>query len=205
MLGQLSQIGSKVDRAESGLDLATRVIQTFGEDIDSGVWCDLPSGGNSRQNWQTSRCQNYRTRYQQHESSGAASPKEHAMNFATMLCDRWTDLVAAFYPSKQQGIRGARRDYYFFFPHPPFLVLLPWLRRYPPHVLGIHCSNPSPWLSHFGLTSIRHRLVLLNGACLRHQATCWINQRVICLYVEVYWVCVWDPYTHIYLTYTHIN
>ena len=50
MLGQLSQIGSEVDRAESGIDLATRVIQMFGEDIDSGVWCDLPSGGNSRQN-----------------------------------------------------------------------------------------------------------------------------------------------------------
>ena len=50
MLGQLSQIGSEVDRAESGIDLATQVIQMFGEDIDSGVWCDLPSGGNSRQN-----------------------------------------------------------------------------------------------------------------------------------------------------------
>ncbi len=47
-LGQLSQIGSEVERAESGFDLATRVIQMFGEDIDSGVWCDLPSGGNSR-------------------------------------------------------------------------------------------------------------------------------------------------------------
>jgi hypothetical protein len=48
MLEQLSQIGSEVDRAEYGFDLATRVIQMFGEDIDSGVWCDLPSGGNSR-------------------------------------------------------------------------------------------------------------------------------------------------------------
>ncbi len=48
-LGQLSQIGSEVDRAESGFDLATRVIQMFREDIDSVVWCDLqsPSGGNS--------------------------------------------------------------------------------------------------------------------------------------------------------------
>ena len=48
MLGQVSQIGSKVDTAESGFDLATRVIQMFREDIDSGVWCDIPSGGSSR-------------------------------------------------------------------------------------------------------------------------------------------------------------
>ena len=48
MLGQVSQIGSEVDRAEFGFDLATRVIQMFGEDIDFGVWCDLPSAGNSR-------------------------------------------------------------------------------------------------------------------------------------------------------------
>ncbi len=34
MLGQVSQIGSEVDRAEFGFDLATRVIQMFGEDID---------------------------------------------------------------------------------------------------------------------------------------------------------------------------
>ena len=200
MLGQLSQIGSEVDRVESGFDLATRVIQMFGEDIDSGVWCDLPSGGNSR--WHLTRCQNYRTRYQQNESSGAASPKEQTMNFTTFLCDCWTDLVAAFYPSKRQGIRGPHRDY-FFFPHLPSLVLFPRLRRYPPHVLGIRCSKPSPWLSLFGLTSIRLRLVLLNGACLRHQAARWIDHRVNCLYAEVYWV--WDPYTHVYLTYTCIN
>ena len=48
ILGQVSQIGSEVDRAEFGFDLATRVIQMFGEDIDFGVWCDLPSAGNSR-------------------------------------------------------------------------------------------------------------------------------------------------------------
>ena len=34
------------------------------------------------------------TRHKQHESSGAASPKEQTMNSATMLCDCWTDLVA---------------------------------------------------------------------------------------------------------------
>jgi hypothetical protein len=46
-VGQLSQIGSEVDRAESGFDLATRVIQMFGEDILIPEWCDLPSCGNS--------------------------------------------------------------------------------------------------------------------------------------------------------------
>ena len=66
--------------------------------------------------WQHHRCQNYRARYQQHESSGAASPKEQKMDFATILCDRRTDLVAAFYPSKREGIRGPHRDYFSLLP-----------------------------------------------------------------------------------------
>ncbi len=41
-------LGAKWTEQNLELKLATLVIQMFGEDIDSGVWCDLPSVGNSR-------------------------------------------------------------------------------------------------------------------------------------------------------------
>ena len=36
--------------------------------------------------------------------------------YAKILCDRRTDLVAAFYPSKREGIRGPHRDYFSLLP-----------------------------------------------------------------------------------------
>ncbi len=51
-------------------------------------------------------------------------------------------------------------------------VLFPQLRRYPPHVFGIRCLEPSPWLILLGSMSIQLRLDLLDSSFLRHQAAC---------------------------------
>ncbi len=118
------ELGAKLTEQNLESKLATQVIQMFGEDIDSGVWCDLPSVGNSCRTWQ--RCWNYMIWHQQHESSGAASPNEQSMNSTAMLCDCWTDLVAAFYLSKRQGIRGPHRDYFSFPTRPPWYSSPNW-------------------------------------------------------------------------------
>jgi hypothetical protein len=113
--------------------------------------------------------------------------------------------LISWQPFIRQNDKGLEALVEIIFLSPPALPgTLPPTEKVPSsclgHLLFEAISLAKPF---FGSTSILLRLVLLNGACLRHQAARSINQQVNCLYVEVYWV--WDPYTHVYLTYTCIN
>jgi hypothetical protein len=52
-------------------------------------------------------------------------------------------------------------------------------QMYSSTVLGRHCLEPSPWLIHFGLMSIRLNLDLLNYTCLRLKAPCGLIHKGI--------------------------
>ena len=125
----------------------------------------------------------------------SAPTMDHAIKFMWPL--DWSR--GSLYLHQNDIEERPRRDW-FFFPHPPSpVVLFPHLRRCPPYVLVIRCSEPSPGWIHLGRCPYDLNWTYRNRDCLRHQAARenWFTSELL----ELGGVFrVQDPYTHIYHT-----
>ncbi len=165
------------------------------EDIDSGVGFDQPPSC-AMYDWHLRALRNESSKKWEHRICFIKITNDGSChNFMWML-----DWSCGSLSLHQNDFWEALVEI-IFFPHPPSLVLFPHLRRCPPNVLVIRCSEPSPWIILLGLCPSNLNWTYWTGVAWGIR----LLAKLIGEWIAWIWRCIWvqDPYTHLSYTHSH--